>query len=57
MACKLYYQSGDAEHQIGTFQNIQKAQRFWKAIKPSLAEKLGTQIKPIFVMTGKGRGK
>lgn len=57
MACKLYYKAGDEDFLVGTFRNREKAERFWEALKTSLAAKLGMKVTPIYVETGKGRGK
>ena len=55
MACKLLYQAGKGIQLIGTFYNRQKAKRFWEAVRPSLAAKLGENIQPIYVETGRKR--
>ena len=57
MACKLFYQYGAVSYPLGTFRSREKAEEFWTAIKPQLEDKLGNQLKPIYVETGKGRGK
>lgn len=57
MACKLYYQYGTTSFQLGTFQNKAKAEFFWAAIRAALEARLGSDLKPIYVETGKGRGK
>jgi len=57
MACKLYYKHGQGSCLIGTFRNRQKAEEFWKAIYPSLVMKISSYIEPIYVETGKGKGK
>lgn len=54
MACKLLYQCGKGIHLIGTFYNRAKAERFWLAVRPSLAAKLGDNIQPVYIET-KGR--
>ena len=56
MACKLYYTSGGASFQLGTFRNRQKAEQFWNFIKEALTDKLGL-VEPVYVETGKGRRK
>ena len=56
MACKLYYTSGRASFQLGTFRNRQKAEQFWNFIKEALTDKLGL-VEPVYVETGKGRRK
>lgn len=55
--CTLYYKHGGEEYRIGCFRDQIKAVTFWEAIRPSLEAKFGKDIKPIFVTTGKGRGK
>lgn len=55
--CNLYYKYGRSEYRLGTFRNRQKAEEFWNAIQPMLEAKLGTDLKPIYVETGKGRGR
>ena len=57
MACKLYYKYGSNSYQLGTFRNREKAENFWTAVKELLEAKLGTGLEPIYVETGKGRGK
>lgn len=57
MACKLYYQYGNITFYLGTFRNRKKAEWYWGAIKVSLEDKLGTDLTPVYVETGKGRGK
>lgn len=57
MACKLYYKYGAASYQLGTFRNREKAEYFWSAVKELLEAKLGSSIEPIYVETGKRRGK
>ena len=57
MACKLYYKYDTASYQLGTFRNREKAECFWSAVKELLETKLGTGLEPIYVETGKGRGK
>lgn len=55
MACKLLYQSEKGIQLIGTFYNRQKAEKFWTAVRPSLAGKLGENIQPIYVETGRNK--
>ena len=55
--CTLYCKHGSEEYRIGSFRDQIKAVDFWEAIKPSLIAKFGSDIKPIFVTTGKGRRK
>lgn len=57
MACKLYYTYGQESCLIGTFRNREKAEDFWKSVKTALAAKVGGRIEPIYVETGKGKGK
>lgn len=57
MACKLYYKHGKGSCYVGTFRNRQKAEDFWKSVKNALAAKVGSSIEPIYVETGKGKGK
>lgn len=57
MACKLYYTYGQESCLIGTFRNREKAEDFWKSVKLALAAKVGSSVEPIYVETGKGKGK
>lgn len=54
MACRLYYTSGGASFQLGTFRNRAKAEEFWYFIREALTDKLG-HVEPVYVETGKGR--
>lgn len=53
MACNLLYQDSSGIHKIGTFFNRKKAEVFWEAVKPGLIQKLGKNIQPIYVETGR----
>lgn len=57
MACKLYYKYGAASYHLGTFRNREKAEFFWTAIRTMLEDKLGMDLEPIYVETGKGKKK
>jgi len=57
MACKLYLKLGQDSYYIGTFRNKKKAQTFYKATEAMLKGKMGKGIEPIYVETGKGKGK
>lgn len=56
MACKLYYEHAGTHWPLGTFRNREKAKAFWQLVKEKLWNELGV-TKPIYVETGKGRGK
>lgn len=55
--CYLYYEANGIQEKIALFRNRAKAEEFWQAIGPALERKMGTKLKPIYVETGKGRGK
>lgn len=55
--CSIYYQENGKHEHLGTFRNRAKAEEFWRAIGPALERKTGRKLEPIYVETGKGRGK
>lgn len=57
MACKLYCKHGQESSYVGTFRNREKAEDFWNSVKLALAAKVGSSVEPIYVETGKGKGK
>lgn len=57
MACKLYYKHGKEDYYLGEFRDQKKAESHWELVKAMLQSKLGTCLIPIYVETGKGRGK
>lgn len=57
MACKLYCKYDQGSSYVGSFRNREKAEDFWKSVKTALAAKVGGRIEPIYVETGKGKGK
>lgn len=57
MACKLYIQSGSLDTYLGTFKNQEKAEAHYQLVRSKIESELGTKATPIYVETGKGRGK
>lgn len=55
MACKLFYQYGAISYPLGTFKNRKGAEYFWNAVKEYIETRLGTDLTPIYVETGKRR--
>ena len=55
--CYLYYRCDGLSEKIAIFKTRAKAEEFWKAIGPALERKMGKKLEPIYIETGKGRGK
>ena len=57
MACKLYVKAGKVDFYLGSFPNQEKAESHYRLIKAKIETEYGTGAKPVYVETGKGRGK
>lgn len=57
MSCKLYIKYGKEEKYIGCFKNREQAQKEYEIHRAQLRSELGRITSPIYVDTGKGRGK
>ena len=57
MACNLFVQWNGYTVRAGIFRNRESAELYWERSKQIYRQKDGTIGKPIFVETGKGRGK
>ena len=55
MSCKIFIQREDGPIQVGTFQNRQKAEDYWKRSRDIYRDKHGYMPEPIYVETGKGK--
>ena len=57
--CKLYIRAGAADTYIGEFSSREKAEVHYNLIKGEIKQKYGytVQAEPVYVETGKGRGK
>ena len=56
MACKLFYKHGSLTFKLGSFRNREKAEEYWNYVKELLRDRLG-EVTPVYVETGKGKGK
>ena len=57
MACKLYIKYYGTDIRAGSFRSKEAAEAYYSTFKESFRQKDGTYGKPIYVKTGKGRGK
>lgn len=57
MACKLYARCGSLDVYLGQFKDQDRASKHWQLVKERLESFYGTDIKPVFVQQGKGKGK
>ena len=53
---KLYCKHKDGERDLGAYRDQKTAEAFWHLMLKRLQELHGTDIQPIYVTTGKGRG-
>ena len=54
---KLYCKHKNGERDLGTYRDQKTAEAFWHLMLRRLQELHGTDIQPIYVTTGKGKGK
>ena len=57
MSYKLYIKYGKEEKYIGCFKNREQAKKHYELHRAQLRCELGVIVSPIYVDTGKGRGK
>lgn len=57
MACILYVKYNGTEFRAGQFKNRAAAESYWNRSKEIYRQKNGQLCSPIYVETGKGRGK
>lgn len=57
MACKLYVRSGNFDLYLGQFKNQEKAAAHFQLVKAKLESEIGTGLIPVYVESGKRRGK
>lgn len=57
--CKLYLRAGQNDNYIGTFPSRAKAEEYYNQVKHEIRKKYGYdgQAQPVYVESGKGRGK
>lgn len=57
MSCKLYIKAGSIDFYLGSFPNREKAEGHYRLIRAKVEDEYGTDAKPVYVETGKGRSK
>lgn len=57
MACMLYACENGRDKRIGKFKNREAAEKYWKFYAYRIRMTEGRHPQPIYVETGKGRGK
>lgn len=57
MACKLYVRYAGTDKYIGQYKDRQIAMRAFWAVSETIKKEIGCTPEPVYVETGKGRGK
>ena len=57
MACKIYYSKDQEITLLKELPNRKKAEEYWNMVRPELERLTKMKQRPIYVETGKGKGK